>query len=145
MSTPTSLSLALLRAKGYRCHVVEKNMRIQREDQDDLVFKQDLLGILDILCFKGSQTLGVQTTSTSNVASRVKKIQCSPWLQDVRTAGWTIHVHGWDQGKPNGVRVIDMTAKAQSGEYVFPVLWNSILKAGVRSKRRPRHQVELPL
>jgi hypothetical protein len=39
--------------------------------------------------------MGIQTTSASNVASRINKIMESEHLSKVRMANWRIEVHGW--------------------------------------------------
>ena len=57
--------------------------------------RQDLFGIIDVLAVRGNETLAVQVTSASNVASRIKKMTESEALPVLREAGWLIHVHGW--------------------------------------------------
>lgn len=85
--TPTQRSLAQLRRDGYCCQVVEHWNPHAR-------IRQDLFGCIDIIALRGAETLAVQTTTTG-VASRVKKIADNPNLPAMRAAGWTIHVHGW--------------------------------------------------
>ena len=91
----TQLSLRHLRAEGWTCQVVEHwNANTRR--------KNDLFGVIDILALRDEVTLGVQTTSAGNVASRIRKIEDSPMTPIMREAGWWIHVHGWKQpGGPN--------------------------------------------
>lgn len=43
--------------------------------------------------------MGVQTTSHTNVAARIRKIADSPNINAIREAGWTIRVHGWRKVK----------------------------------------------
>jgi hypothetical protein len=57
--------------------------------------RQDLFGVLDLLAVRDGVTLGVQTTSGSNVSARVKKIAESDAVPALRRAGWAIVVHGW--------------------------------------------------
>ena len=57
--------------------------------------RQDLFGIIDIVCVGNGETIGVQATSGANVASRIAKIEDSDALADLRDAGWQIVVHGW--------------------------------------------------
>lgn len=136
-ATPTALSLELLRNTGWQCLVVEVNMRIPRQgDEEDLVFKKDLFGFLDIVALKGKHTRGVQTTSLSNTSARLKKIQCSPWFEWLRLAGWEVHVHGWG---PKGVVVTDMMAKDAQGNDLYPTLWKQILLAQQAKKKFPAH------
>lgn len=85
--SPTQNSLAILRALGYECWVVEYWNSFTRK-------RVDLFGMFDILALRDGETLAVQTT-TSGVAARVKKITDSPYLDAVRKAGWRIEVHGW--------------------------------------------------
>lgn len=86
--TPTQRSLAHLRKLGYLAAVVEK--RIPR-----VFITRDLFGFVDIVALADGVTLAVQTTSGSNVASRIKKIRASAEFQRVLAAGWRIVVHGW--------------------------------------------------
>lgn len=94
MSSPTSRSLELLRKRGWRVDVVERRL-------GSFVTK-DLFGFIDLLAIKDEEVLAVQTTSSSNVAARVKKIgsvDLEGALADVRKLGWSIHVHGWAKRK----------------------------------------------
>lgn len=92
--TPTSRSLELLRSEGWTVDVVEKTINTGK-----MVFKRDLFGCLDIIGFRNGETLVVQTTSASNISSRIKKITESPHLRGIREAGWRIEVHGWGRKK----------------------------------------------
>ena len=87
-ASPTQRSLAELRDRGYLAAVVERWNPYAR-------IRQDLFGIIDLVAVKAGETLGVQTTSGSNVAARITKIQDSPALAQLRAAGWRIAVHGW--------------------------------------------------
>ena len=88
MSSPTKRSLDYLRKLGWQAEVTEKWNPHAR-------IRQDLFGFVDILAVMGEQTLAVQTTSSSNMAARVKKIADLDSVSAVRKAGWLIHVHGW--------------------------------------------------
>lgn len=102
--TPTQRSLKYLRDQGYRVAVVEHWNPHAR-------IRQDLFGVLDLLAIRGAETLGVQTTSGSNVSARVRKIGESEALPDMRAAGWSVHVHGWRKAS-NGrwsLRVVDVS------------------------------------
>jgi hypothetical protein len=63
--------------------------------------RQDAFGFGDILCFRGHETILVQTTSRANVSARIKKILDIPeahaWASG---AARRIIVHGW--GKKGG-------------------------------------------
>jgi hypothetical protein len=86
--TPTQRSLAHLRAAGWQVAIVEHWNPFAR-------IRQDLFGVLDLLAVRDGVTLGVQTTSGSNVSVRVKKIAESETVPALREAGWLLHVHGW--------------------------------------------------
>ena len=86
--SPTARTLAKLRKEGWLAWVVEKWIpQTQR--------RSDLFGFIDVLAIRGDETLGVQSTSRSNVSSRVNKIADHENVARVREAGWIIHVHGW--------------------------------------------------
>lgn len=86
--SPTSRSLANLRERGYRCEVVERFNSFTKQ-------RKDLFGFVDIVAIREGETVGVQTTSGSNMAARIKKIADSETVSDVRKAGWKILVQGW--------------------------------------------------
>ena len=56
--------------------------------------RQDLYGCIDVLAV-GPDIVGVQATSGSNVAARVRKLTDSPALPVLRKAGVRVLVHGW--------------------------------------------------
>lgn len=97
--SPTENSLAYLRENGWTAEVVERWI-------PGANIRKDLWGFVDIVAIRGEKTLGVQTTSYSNVSARVRKIQESDMLPLVREAGWLIHVHGWAKGKKEGRRIL---------------------------------------
>jgi hypothetical protein len=102
--TPTARSLKYLREAGYTAEVTEKFNSFTKR-------RNDLFGFIDILAIRENEVLGVQTTSGSNVSSRVKKIQEHENVAAVRKAGIGIHVHGWRKAA-NGrwqVRVEDIS------------------------------------
>lgn len=103
-TSPTQRSLALLREKYPLVQVVEKWNPHAR-------IRQDLYGIIDILCVGDRETVAVQTTSGSSVSARVKKMTDSPALPHLREAGWRILVHGWTK-RANGkyeLREVDLS------------------------------------
>ena len=91
MKSTTQLTLDKLAAEGYRADIVERRKG---------PVTKDLFGIIDVLGIRGGETLAVQTTSRSNLSSRIRKIAESEAISDIRAAGWEVHVHGWD--KKNG-------------------------------------------
>ena len=88
MSTPTQRTLAHLRGLGYLAVVVERW-------NPHAGVRQDLYGIVDVLAVKSGETVGVQATSGSNVAARLKKITEHENLPKLREAGWRLLIHGW--------------------------------------------------
>lgn len=91
-SSPTSRSLALLRDQGLRAEVVERWNAFAR-------VRQDLFSIIDIVALADGKTLGVQTTTKSNMKARVNKIVESDAYPDLLRAGWAVIVHGWYKDK----------------------------------------------
>ena len=57
--------------------------------------RQDLFGFVDVLAVGPRGVLAVQTTSATNVASRMRKIAEHANVGPVRDAGIAIRVHGW--------------------------------------------------
>lgn len=87
-TSPTQRSLAEMRKRGYRCAVVEKwNPHAK--------VLQDLFGIIDILCVGNGETVGVQCTTSDNLASRITKMGDSDAIGDLRKAGWKLLAQGW--------------------------------------------------
>lgn len=93
-ASPTSRSLKLLRDRGYVAAVVEQTV-------PKTFIKRDLFGLWDILAVHPDtgEVLAVQTTSASHVSHRLRKIEDHEHLPLVRSAGWTLHVHGWRKVK----------------------------------------------
>lgn len=86
--SPTVRSLAHLRKTCQLVQVVEKWNPHAR-------IRQDLFGIVDILAIQDGETIAVQSTSWSNIKSRVNKMAESDAIEHLRKAGWRILVHGW--------------------------------------------------
>lgn len=90
--SPTQLTLRKLREEGYTAAVVERWNPHAR-------IRQDLFGVVDVLGVRPGETIAVQSTSDTNVSSRVKKIADHENTPAIREAGWTFHVHGWKKVK----------------------------------------------
>jgi hypothetical protein len=86
--TPTQRSLENLRGRYDLVQVVERWNPHAR-------IRQDLYGIIDILCVGDGETVAVQTTSGSSVSARLKKMTDSEALPHLRKAGWRIIIQGW--------------------------------------------------
>jgi hypothetical protein len=96
--TPTQLSLRHLRDAGWTVDVVE-------HWNHHALIREDLFGIIDIVALRGTETLGVQATSYTNISARVRKIAEASTTPALREAGWRLVVHGW-QHKAKGARYI---------------------------------------
>jgi len=59
----------------------------------------DLFTVWDVLGVGNKETIAVQVTSRGNISTRIKKIEESEFINDVREAGWRLEVHGWDKHK----------------------------------------------
>ncbi len=102
-ASPTALSKRHLEADGWLVAVVEHWNPHAR-------IRQDLFGFIDLLALRGAETLSVQSTSATNVSTRVNKIGASPHVGIVREAGWAIHVHGWSKKQGRWVlREVDVS------------------------------------
>jgi hypothetical protein len=92
--TPTSRTLRWLRKEGWTAGVVEKWVPQTKR-------RVDFLGCIDIIAVSDLGTIGVQATSTGNMASRVKKICSEPNMRRWIKAGNGLWVVGWAmRGKP---------------------------------------------
>lgn len=100
--SPTQRTLAKLRDEGWLPWITEHWNAYAR-------IRQDLYGFVDVLAVKDANTLAVQCTSASNMASRVAKISEHASLGPLRKAGWAIQVWGWrkDAAGKWVVRVVD--------------------------------------
>ena len=102
--TPTQRSLKHLRDNGYHAEVVEKWNHITKT-------RKDLWGVADILAIRDGEILAVQTTSSSNVSARVKKIAESEIVPLIRSAGVGLLVHGWRKNAKGRweLRIVDVS------------------------------------
>lgn len=91
-SSPTTRSLAEMRRRGYYAEVTEHWNSFIRQ-------RKDMFGFADVICLGDNEVVVVQTTSWSNVASRVNKIADHENTPAVRKAGIRILVHGWRRAK----------------------------------------------
>jgi hypothetical protein len=94
LSSLNQRTVALFTERGYSCTVVESYNSFTRR-------KKDLFGIFDVLAVGNEETVGIQITSKSNMAARMRKIQESEYLPEIIRSGWRIVVIGWFK-KPNG-------------------------------------------
>ena len=94
MSSLNQRTIALYQDQGYRCTVVESYNSFTKR-------KKDLFGIFDVLAVGNGQTIGIQITSKSNMAARIRKIEESEFLPEILQSGWRVVVIGWFK-KENG-------------------------------------------
>ena len=77
-----------MRGRGYLCQVVEHWHFYAKR-------RMDLFGIIDIVCIKDGELIGLQTTSYGGLSAHRKKIResetISPWLR----SGARFLLHGW--------------------------------------------------
>ena len=99
MSSPTSRTLAELRRNGYTAAVVERWNPWAK-------IRQDLYGFIDVLAIKANEkgVLAIQTTTTANASSRMKKSKESPNLRIWLDSGNRFEVWGWGKRGTRGNR-----------------------------------------
>ena len=87
--SPTQRTLALVRKQGFVAQVVEHVV-------PRTFIRRDLFNIIDILAINANHTIGIQTTSGSNVSARIKKAieseQLRLWLS---SPDRRFLIHGW--------------------------------------------------
>jgi hypothetical protein len=100
MLSPAALSLRWLREeRGFTADIVERRLTGR--------VTKDFLGCLDIVAVHRVQgTLGVQTTTASNLQARCRKLELVPAVRDLLLCGWEVHVHGWRRGGRHGGQVL---------------------------------------
>lgn len=96
-SSPTALSLGLLREMGYEAGVVERNVA--------RTVKIDFLGCVDIVAaHPAGGILAVQATTSSNLAARVAKAQAEIRLITWLKSGGRFEAWGWSLRGARGRR-----------------------------------------
>ncbi len=99
-TSPTKRTLDWLRDHGFDAGVVERFNTFTKR-------RHDLFGWIDIVAIKGSLTVGVQATSSDNLAARVTKAaeipQCEAWAKEGNRQAWFF---GWRKGGAAGKRKV---------------------------------------
>ena len=90
--SPNARSRALLEDEGFLAEICEH--RVTK------IITRDLFGVIDVLGIRDGDTLAVQATTVSNIASRRRKLRASDALPRMLAAGWRVELHGWT--KKNG-------------------------------------------
>ncbi len=107
MVTATQRTLAALRSKGYDAAVVEKWIQTGKGG-----FRRDLWGWCDVLALPEAGAtmpavlLGVQSTTGSNVAAHLQKLQGNASLLRWLRLGHQAEVWGWSKRGPRGKRKV---------------------------------------
>lgn len=92
-ASPTQRSLEYLRKSGCQLVAVVERWNMHAK------IRQDLFGIIDVLAIGVDDAIiAVQSTSASNVASRITKMAESDSLPIILKAGIKVYVHGWKKG-----------------------------------------------
>jgi hypothetical protein len=89
--SPTSRTLNKLRSEGWLPGIVEKFNSFTKT-------RFDLYGFVDVVAIRDNETIAIQSTSYSNVPSRVNKIKEHINYPIVKKA-WRIEVWGWQKKK----------------------------------------------
>jgi hypothetical protein len=106
VASPTSRTLDYLRSSGYVAGVVETWLpRIER--------RRDLFGFIDIVGVHPvrKEVVFVQTTTTTNLASRIAKAKARAELAAILAAGARVLFIGWGQGAEGwAAKIVELTA-----------------------------------
>ena len=87
-ASPTQRTLTLLREEGYTVAVVEHwNAHAK--------CRQDLFSWIDIVALGEGELLGVQVTTATNLAARIRKAKALPAYAAWQRAGGKAVFHGW--------------------------------------------------
>ena len=86
--SPLQRSKKQLEEAGYTVAIVEKWNPWAK-------VRQDLYGIIDLLCIKKGVTLGVQVTTLGHKQDHIDKMEAHPNLKKLLLAGWKIELHSW--------------------------------------------------
>jgi hypothetical protein len=97
--SPTQRSLKKFRGDGYLCAIVEHWNQFAK-------IRQDLFCFIDILAIKKNDICGIQCTSKSNLAGRIRKISDHKNYQSVKESGIRIILHGWDEDDLEEIELI---------------------------------------
>lgn len=105
--SPTQRSLALMRKRGFEL------VQVVEHWNPHAGIRQDLYGVIDVLCVGNSEVVAIQTTSDTHVRDRVRKLETE--CVDVRRGGELVEsvsvlavlrrakvrvlVHGWRKRK----------------------------------------------
>ena len=86
--SPLQRSKKLLEEMGFTVAIVERWNPWAK-------VRQDLFGILDLLCIDELGTVGVQVTTLGHKQEHIDKMTAHPNLQRLLKAGWEVRLHSW--------------------------------------------------
>jgi len=100
MRSPTERSLKLLRENGYIVWVVESYNAYTKR-------RKDLYGFIDIVGLHTKKTglLGIQTTTGSNLSTRIKKAENINAYHRWLACGNDVEFHGWRKILKKGTKI----------------------------------------
>ena len=96
MSSPSARSKAYMVKQGYLVGTVERYCSFTRR-------RHDLFGFIDLIAMRGTDLVGIQTTSGSNLAARIDKAKSLPTFAEWLKVG-RLEFHGWAKKGPKGKR-----------------------------------------
>ena len=97
-TSPLQRSKKALEEQGYTVAIVERWNPWAK-------VRQDLFGIIDLLCVKQGKTLGVQVTTMNHKQPHIGKMTAHPNLYRLLDAKWEIELHSWRELKDEGWQV----------------------------------------
>lgn len=100
-TSPTQRTLKYLRDKGYIVAITERWNAFAK-------IRQDLFGCLDLVALDtaNQKIIGVQTTSTPNMAARIEKIKALSEAKAWSACGGKLLVIGWAKRGARGERKV---------------------------------------
>jgi len=110
-TSPTKRTLEKCKKHGWTVAVVERWNQFAK-------VRQDLFGFVDVVAMSGQGFVGIQSTSGSNVSSRIAKIREEPRAAEWLKCGGRIFVHGWRKLVKTGrweCREIEITPAVLAG------------------------------
>ena len=90
--SPTQLSLRWIRGLGFKAQVVEHWVPA-------IKIRRDLFGCIDILAVGHGLTVGIQSTSSPNLAARITKMHENEFLGTLVESDWILVAQGWKKPK----------------------------------------------
>lgn len=96
MRSPSARSKAYMVKQGYIVGTVERYCSSTKR-------RHDLFGFIDLIAVRGSDVVGIQSTSDANLAARISKAEALPTFSVWLRAG-RVEFHGWGKKGAKGKR-----------------------------------------